>query len=141
MRACWLAGAPAALALAGSARAADEEIQVYIDDMLAKGAFGLDVHVNDVLKGQLANADFPGEQTSQDLAADHPRSGLRPDPPHGGRLPSAVVDLADGQGEVGGFKGRISSYRAPDARATAPSGACQISSWAGCASDDRTSTS
>lgn len=39
----------AALALmsaAGAARAADEEIQVYQDDMSKKGHYGLDVHVN-----------------------------------------------------------------------------------------------
>lgn len=33
------------------AHAADEEIQVYMDELNPAGAFGLDVHVNDVLKG------------------------------------------------------------------------------------------
>jgi hypothetical protein len=38
-------------AAAGAAQAAPEEVQVYMNEMSAPGAFGLDVHVNDVVSG------------------------------------------------------------------------------------------
>ena len=49
----WLSTAPAL--------AADEEIQVYLDDMRAPGKFGVDVHNNYVFKGR-GSPDYPGEQ-------------------------------------------------------------------------------
>lgn len=56
----------AALALAcsiavGGAQAAAEEIQVYLDDMKAPGAWGLDVHNNFVARGR-RTPDYAGEQ-------------------------------------------------------------------------------
>ena len=47
---------------AGAARAADEEIQVYQDEMNKKGKFGLDVHVNYVAENT-APLDYPGQQS------------------------------------------------------------------------------
>jgi hypothetical protein len=44
-----------------AARAADEEIQVYEDDLSAKGESGVDVHNNFVLSGRATPA-YPGEQ-------------------------------------------------------------------------------
>ena len=49
----------AALALAGPVCAAPEEIQVYEDDLVKPGGFGLDVHSNYVLSGDPA-PDHPG---------------------------------------------------------------------------------
>ena len=46
-----LAG-PSILAGARTVRAAGDEIQVYVDDMSAPGAIGLDVHLNYVLAGR-----------------------------------------------------------------------------------------
>ena len=60
--ACALAGAVPVL-VAAPARAADEEIQVYMDELNPAGKFGLDIHVNDVLEGDPTLA-YPGaEQT------------------------------------------------------------------------------
>lgn len=58
----------AAIVLAGAglaepARAADEEIQVYMDEIDPRGVFGLDMHVNDVLTGD-PGADYPGGEAS-----------------------------------------------------------------------------
>jgi len=46
-----------------AARATDEEIQVYVDDIGAKGAVGLDIHINHVLAGD-PGADYPGGEPS-----------------------------------------------------------------------------
>ena len=99
---------------ASTARAADEEIQVYIDDLLKPGAFGLDVHVNDVLQGRLANVDYPGQQTSQDRIRVTPEwaYGLTPYIELGAYLP--LMTYADGKGEIDGAKGRI-KFIAPHA--------------------------
>ncbi|HLZ74195.1 hypothetical protein [Phenylobacterium sp.] len=107
VRAAGLAALFALSLSASTARAADEEIQVYIDDLLAKGAFGLDVHVNDVLKGRLANVDYVGQQTSQDRVRVTPEwaYGLTPNIELGAYLP--LMTFADGHGEIGGAKGRI----------------------------------
>jgi hypothetical protein len=103
-----LALALALAGLAGAARAADEEIQVYIDDMSAKGAYGLDVHVNDVLKGRRANVDYQGEQASQGRLRITPEwaYGLTPNIELGLYLPLLTFD-DHGHGEIGGVKGRI----------------------------------
>ena len=49
------------LAVPEAARAADDEIQVYTDDIRAKGEHGLELHSNYVTQGRLA-PDYPGEQ-------------------------------------------------------------------------------
>jgi hypothetical protein len=51
------------LVVAAPARAADEEIQVYMDELNAPGEVGLDVHVNDVLEGD-RTPDYPGAESS-----------------------------------------------------------------------------
>jgi len=98
----------AAASLAVAARAADEEIQVYIDDLLAKGAYGLDVHVNDVVRGRRAGVDYPGQQTSQGRLRITPEwaYGLTPNIELGAYLPLLTFD-DHGKGEIGGVKGRI----------------------------------
>jgi len=53
----------AALLLPGMARAAPEEIQVYMDELNAAGEPGLDVHINDVAQGVPGPA-FPGGEPS-----------------------------------------------------------------------------
>lgn len=96
-----------ALLSAPAARAAEEEIQVYVDDLLKPGQFGLDVHVNDVLRGRLANVDYAGEQTSRDRLRVTPEwaYGLTPNIELGAYVP--LMTFADGRGEFGGVKGRI----------------------------------
>jgi hypothetical protein len=106
-----LRGLALALALAGpatTARAADEEIQVYIDDLLAKGDYGLDVHVNDVPRGRGANADYFGEQASQGRLRVTPEwaYGLTENIELGAYLPLITFDDR-GHGGIGGMKGRI----------------------------------
>mgnify|MGYP001556617672 CR=1 FL=1 len=79
---------PTALALAVSAvaapgaRAADEEIQVYMDEIGPVGAVGLDLHLNYVPAGRTL-PDYPGGQVSEgrfrltlrkDLKFDYPRA-------------------------------------------------------------------
>jgi hypothetical protein len=51
-------------AAAGAAQAAPEEVQVYMNEMSAPGAFGLDVHVNDVVSGA-PGPDYPGGQIAR----------------------------------------------------------------------------
>jgi hypothetical protein len=52
------------LAAAGSARAADEEIQVYMDEMSKAGHFGLDLHNNYVVSGDRTPDHFGGEPSA-----------------------------------------------------------------------------
>ena len=49
------------VALPLPAHAADEEIQVYLNEINPKGGFGLDLHVNDVLSGD-PTPDYTGAQ-------------------------------------------------------------------------------
>lgn len=59
-----IAAGIAACALAASpAFAADEEVQVYMDELNAPGELGLDMHVNDVLSGHNP-ADYTGQEPS-----------------------------------------------------------------------------
>lgn len=61
--------------LASSARAAPEEIQVYMDEMGAPGELGLDVHTNYVFTGNV-EAAYPGEQASLHRLRVTPEFGL-----------------------------------------------------------------
>jgi hypothetical protein len=99
----------AGLALLPSAAwAADEEIQVYMDEMNPKGGYGLDVHLNYVPKGRAANADYAGQMASDGRFRITPEwsYGLTKDVELGLYLPLATIDR-DGRAELGGVKGRI----------------------------------
>jgi len=63
-KAIIMAGLSLLAAMPMTARAADEEIQVYIDDMGAPGSFGLDVHNNYVFSGRSTRMDDPLAQDS-----------------------------------------------------------------------------
>lgn len=107
--------AVAALALAGGARAADEEIQVYMDEMNRKGGFGLDVHLSDVLDGRARNGDYAGQMASEHRVRITPEFsyGLTPNFELGAYLPLLTIDPHDGA-EIGGVKGRL-KFIAPHA--------------------------
>ena len=99
--------AAAMMLAAGPARAADEEIQVYMDEIGPPGALGLDVHLNYVPDGR-ADPEFPGEQASEGRTRITPEwsYALDPDTELGLYLPLMTVDR-DGRFEAGGVKGRI----------------------------------
>jgi hypothetical protein len=101
-----LAGAAAVLA-AGSARAAPEEIQVYMDEIGPVHAPGLDVHLNYVPQGRVA-PDFPGEEASGGRFRITPEwsYALNPNLELGLYLPLAEVTRR-GDVEIGGAKARI----------------------------------
>ena len=110
-----VAVAAATSTAAFTARAADEEIQVYMDEMDAKGAYGLDVHVNYVAKGRGADVDYAGQMASQGRWRITPEFsyGLTPNIELGAYLPLTTID-EHGKAEVGGVKGRI-KFIAPKA--------------------------
>jgi hypothetical protein len=102
------------LAAAGGARAADEEIQVYMDEMNARGAFGLDLHLNDVASGD-AVPDAPGGQIALHRFRLTPEwsYGLTKDLELGLYLPLATVE-GNGRVQAAGIKGRV-KFIAPKA--------------------------
>jgi len=89
------------------AAAADEEIQVYMDEIGPPHRVGLDVHLNYVPSGRVL-ADYPGEQASEDRTRITPEwsYALNPSTELGLYLPLMTVDR-DGRFEAGGVKGRI----------------------------------
>ena len=101
-----LAGAAAALASV-PARAADEEIQVYMDELNPAGGFGLDVHVNDVLEGD-RTLPYPGAEEAVHRWRVTPEwsLGLGGGFELGAYLPLATVG-PDGVVRIDGAKGRI----------------------------------
>jgi hypothetical protein len=92
----------------GAAYAADEEIQVYMDEMNAPGRFALDVHVNYVPDGRLANVDYAGQAASDRRTRITPEFslGLTPALELGLYLPLATIGH-DGHFDAGGLKGRL----------------------------------
>lgn len=90
-----------------AAQAADEEIQVYTDDILKPGDVGLDVHTNFVATGALT-ADYPGQQQSLHRLRVTPEFayGLTPTVELGAYLPLADLDGA-GRFSIDGVKFRI----------------------------------
>jgi hypothetical protein len=98
-----LGGAMAAM----PAQAAPEEIQVYMDEIDAKGAVGLDVHLNDVFTGE-GGADYPGGEASLHRVRVTPEFslGLGGGFEGGVYLPLATI-AGDGKFRVEGFKLRM----------------------------------
>lgn len=103
----WIAVAAAALAISGPARAADEEIQVYMDEIGTPHRPGLDVHLNYVPSGRTA-PDYTGQQASEGRTRITPEWSYALDPTTelGLYLPLMSVDR-HGRLEAGGVKGRI----------------------------------
>lgn len=98
---------------AGAARAADEEIQVYEDDMDKPHQFGLDVHLNYVF-ANTAPLDYAGEQPSAYRVRVTPEwsYGLTQNIELGAYLP--LTTFRDNRYNVDGAKVRI-KYIAPKA--------------------------
>ena len=92
---------------AGAARAADEEIQVYMDEIGPVHRPGLDVHLNYVPDGR-TQPDYPGEAASGGRFRITPEwsYALNPNLELGAYLPLAEI-TRDGQPELGGAKVRI----------------------------------
>lgn len=114
-RSCGFAGL-AVLVLAAlapiSAQAADEEIQVYMDEIGAVGVLGLDIHMNYVPNGR-NTASYLGEQLSDGRVRITPEWGyaITPTLEFGAYLPLTTIDRG-GNFEIGGVKGRL-KYVAP----------------------------
>lgn len=107
----WSAAAAAAglavLVLAGPACAADEEIQVYMDEIGTPHAPGLDVHLNYVPKGRIA-PEYPGQQASEGRLRVTPEWSYAFNPNFELGLYLPLMTLArDGAFEAGGVKGRL----------------------------------
>ena len=104
----------AGLLLAGPAFAADEEIQVYMDEMSRPGQFGLDLHNNYVLSGD-AGLDYPGEMSGLHRYRLTPEwsYGLTPNVELGLYLPLTTLG-SHGHFAADGVKGRI-KFIAPKA--------------------------
>ncbi len=99
------------LGAAGAARAADEEIQVYVDDLDKPGQFGLDTHINYVPTNTAA-PDYPGQQLSVDRVRFTPEwsYGLTKTVELGLYLP--LADFRGNQFTIDGYKFRV-KYVAP----------------------------
>lgn len=93
--------------MAGAARAADEEIQVYMDEIGPVHALGLDVHLNYAPSGRV-DPDYPGEEASGGRVRITPEwsYALSPNLEIGAYLPLAEI-TRNGDLELGGAKGRI----------------------------------
>ena len=104
----------AGLLLAGPAVAADEEIQVYMDEMDRPGQFGLDLHNNYVLSGD-PSLDYPGEMSGVHRYRLTPEwsYGLSKAVELGLYLPLTTLD-GHGHFAADGVKGRI-KFIAPKA--------------------------
>jgi len=95
------------LMAAGAARAADEEIQVYMNEINAPGQPGLDLHVNDVASGD-ATPDYPGGQSSLHRVRFTPEFSYSLDDHFelGAYLPLTTLD-ASGRLRADGWKVRV----------------------------------
>lgn len=91
-----------------AARASDEEIQVYMDEMNRTGIFGLDLHLNYVPSGRHANVDYFGQESSQGRFRVTPEwsYGLTPNIELGAYVPLMEIGPG-GRFEIGGVKGRV----------------------------------
>jgi hypothetical protein len=99
--------AAALVAAAGAARAADEEIQVYMDEIGGPHRLGLDVHANYVFSGEDA-PETPGGQSPVHRFRLTPEwsYALNPDLELGLYLPLATLE-GSGRFQAAGVKGRI----------------------------------
>jgi hypothetical protein len=88
-----MAGVLAVLGAAGAASAADEEIQVYMDEIGPPKRLGLDVHLNFVPEGRV-QPDYPGEQASGGRTRITPEwsYALNPNLELGAYLPLTTID-------------------------------------------------
>lgn len=95
------------VACSSPARAADEEIQVYLNEINQPGQPGLDLHVNGVTSGVVA-PDYPGGQSSLHRVRITPEFsyGLSDHFELGVYLPLATID-STGQFRVDGWKVRM----------------------------------
>jgi hypothetical protein len=102
----FAAAAVLLLLSAGAARAADEEIQVYEDDLDKPGQFGLDTHINYVPSGDRLS-DYAGQQQSVYRVRVTPEwsYGLTKNLELGLYLP--LADIRDNQLTFDGYKFRI----------------------------------
>lgn len=102
-----LAALPLALLLAGPARAADEEIQVYMDEIGPPHRLGLDLHFNYVPDGRTV-PDYAGQQASEGRTRITPEwsYALNTNTELGLYLPLMTVDR-DGAFRASGVKGRV----------------------------------
>jgi len=100
------------------AQAADEEIEVYLDDLAAPGHFGLDVHTNYVASGERVVA-YPGADASLHRLRLTPEFayGLTASVELGLYAPLLTIDQA-GRFDAGGIKLRV-KYIAPKPAAAA----------------------
>jgi hypothetical protein len=112
MRITLAALAAASLVAPAVARAAPEEIQVYLDEINRPGELGLDVHINHGLSGD-GTPDYPGAESSLHRLRVSPEFslGLTNTLELGAYLPLATV-ARDGMVRVDGFKFRL-KYLAP----------------------------
>lgn len=95
-----------AATLGSLARAAPEEIQVYMDEMNKPGEFGLDIHLNDVFSGS-AVPEYRGAQAPLHVFRTTPEFsyGLTPNLELGAYVLTST--LANGQTTVDGQKLRL----------------------------------
>ena len=108
MKSCRDLAALLLLAAPAAASAADEEIQVYMDEMNPRGGYGLDLHLNFVPRGRRANLDYLGQEASDRRFRITPEFsyGLTPNLELGAYLPLMEIGRK-GRFEVGGVKGRL----------------------------------
>lgn len=92
---------------APSAYAADEEIQVYMDEIGPTGKIGLDVHINDAIDGSRTRS-YPGEQISDNRIRITPEFSYALNSMFelGAYLPLATIDR-DGDARISGVKLRL----------------------------------
>jgi hypothetical protein len=102
-----ISGVAVLLLAAVPARAADEEIQVYMDEIGPPHVATLDVHLNYVPQGRTA-PDYPGEEASGGRFRVTPEwaYALNPNLEFGAYLPLAEI-RRDGGAEIGGAKARV----------------------------------
>ena len=102
-----LAASALAIASGSAAHAADEEIQVYLDEINAPGEVGLDLHINTVASGNAA-LDYPGQEASRHRWRITPEFsyGVSKTVELGLYLPLATI-APDGKPRAEGAKARI----------------------------------